>query len=243
MTAAVMIGTPAMTGVAMGPAMTIVGATIAASVMPTGDGMIAWMTIAAGTIGVPAMATDGATIAIPGATIDAVESQPTYLAVGLLTGPGFIGAALSGWSFPAGTEQSGQAGGMTPEAATYPGCRFPAEIVSHAAWLYHAHRHRRTAELRSYGVARREVPPEVRHRTSRYLNNRAENSHRPTRRRERQMQRFKSPSRAQRFLSAHAVIHGHFRPRRHLMTGAQYRRVRAKAFRIWQQETCVQTAA
>jgi putative transposase len=87
-----------------------------------------------------------------------------------------------------------------------------------------------TDGLRSYGVARREVLPDVRHRTSRYLNNRAENSHRPTRRRERQMQRFKSPGQAQRFLSSHAMIHGHFRPRRHLMTAAQYRRARAKAF-------------
>ncbi|MBV9777788.1 MAG: DDE-type integrase/transposase/recombinase [Acetobacteraceae bacterium] len=45
-----------------------------------------------------------------------------------------------------------------------------------------------TDGLRSYGVARRELLPEARHRSSRYLNNRAENSHRPTRRRERQMQ-------------------------------------------------------
>ena len=81
-------------------------------------------------------------------------------------------------------------------------------------------------------MARREVLPEVRHRTSRYLNNRAENSHRPTRRRERQMQRFKPPEHAQRFLSSHAMIYGHFRPRRHLMTTAQYRRARAKAFRV-----------
>src|SRR5829696_5075074 len=50
-----------------------------------------------------------------------------------------------------------------------------------------------TDGLRSYGAAHRELMPEVKHRTSRYLNNRAENSHRPTRRRERQMQRFKSP--------------------------------------------------
>jgi transposase-like protein len=35
-------------------------------------------------------------------------------------------------------------------------------------------------------------------------NKRAENSHQPTRRRERKMQRFKSPGSAQRFLSAHA---------------------------------------
>ncbi len=100
-----------------------------------------------------------------------------------------------------------------------------------------------TDGLKSYGVARREVLPDVRHRTSRYLNNRAENSHRPARRRERQMQRFKSPDQAQRFLSAHAMIYGHFRPRRHLMSAVRYRRARAEAFRVWRQETCVQMAA
>jgi transposase-like protein len=52
-----------------------------------------------------------------------------------------------------------------------------------------------TDKLRSYGVAQRHLLPDVEHRQSRYLNNRAENSHRPTRRRERQMQRFKSPRR------------------------------------------------
>jgi putative transposase len=100
-----------------------------------------------------------------------------------------------------------------------------------------------TDGLRSYGAARREVLPDVRHRRSRYLNNRAENSHRPTRRRERQMQRFKSLAQAQRFLSAHAMIYGHFRPRRHLMSADQYRRTRNTAFRIWGQETCVQLPA
>ena len=100
-----------------------------------------------------------------------------------------------------------------------------------------------TDGLRSYGVAQREVLPGVKHRTSRYLNNRAENSHRPTRRRERQMQRFKSPEQAQRFLSSHAMIYGHFRPRRHLMTAPQYRHAHAEAFRVWRQETCVQMAA
>ena len=241
----------------------------------------------------------------------------------------------------------GQAGEMTSEPATYPGYRFPAEIISHAVWLYHVFslsfrdvelilaergvivshesirqwclkfgadfarklRRRRpkpgdtwhldevflkingelhylwravdqhgvvldilvqgrrnasaakrffkrllaglrykprrivTDGLRSYGVAQREVLPDVRHRTSRYLNNRAENSHRPTRRRERQMQRFKSPEQAQRFLSSHAMIYGHFRPRRHLMTADQYRRAHTEAFRVWRQETRVQIAA
>ena len=233
---------------------------------------------------------------------------------------------------------------MTPELATYPGYRFPAEIISHAVWLYHVFslslrdvelilaergigvthesirnwcltfggtfarklRRRRpkpgdtwhvdevflkingvlhylwravdqlgvvldilvqsrrnataakrffkrllaglkfkpsrivTDGLRSYGVAQRELLPEVKHRTSRYLNNRAENSHRPTRRRERQMQRFKSAKQAQLFLSSHAMIYGHFRPRRHLMTAMQYRRARDKSFRVWCEETCVQ---
>ncbi|WP_043838627.1 IS6 family transposase [Muricoccus aerilatus] len=236
---------------------------------------------------------------------------------------------------------------MTSEPATYPGYRFPAEIISHAVWLYHVFslslrdvelilaergiivtrerirnwcckfgsefaaklRRRRpkpgdtwhldevflringvlhylwravdqhglvldilvqdrrngsaakrffkrllaglrykprrlvTDGLRSYGVAQRELLPEVPHRSSRYLNNRAENSHRPTRRRERQMQRFKSPEQTQRFLSAHSMIYGQFRPRRHLMTAGEYRRARTKAFRSWQQETCVQTAS
>ncbi|MBK1660801.1 IS6 family transposase [Paracraurococcus ruber] len=100
-----------------------------------------------------------------------------------------------------------------------------------------------TDGLLSYGVAHREVMPEVKHRICRYLNNRAENSHRPTRRRERQMQRFKSPKQAQRFLSSHAMIYGHFRPRRHLMTAGQYRRGRAEAFQAWREETSVQMAA
>jgi putative transposase len=97
-----------------------------------------------------------------------------------------------------------------------------------------------TDKLRSYGVAQRELLPDVEHRQSRYLNNRAENSHRPTRRRERQMQRFKSPRQAQRFLSAHAFIYGHFHPRRHRMTARTYRSARTAAFRVWQRETCAQ---
>ena len=70
-----------------------------------------------------------------------------------------------------------------------------------------------TDKLRSYGVAQRQLLPGVVHRQSRYLNNRAENSHRPTRRRERQMQRFKSSRQAQDFRFAQACTYGHFRPR------------------------------
>jgi putative transposase len=95
---------------------------------------------------------------------------------------------------------------------------------------------------KSCGVAQREVLPGVLHRSGRYLNNRAKNSHLPTRRRERQMQRFKSAEEVQRFLSAHSMIYAHFRPRRHLMTAGECRRARTKALRIWQQEICVQAA-
>jgi putative transposase len=100
-----------------------------------------------------------------------------------------------------------------------------------------------TDKLRSYGVAQRRLLPSVEHRQSRYLNNRAENSHRPTRRRERQMQRFKSSDQAQNFLFAHAFIHGHFHPRRHLMTATNYRAIRSAAFSVWKQETCARRAA
>ena len=99
-----------------------------------------------------------------------------------------------------------------------------------------------TDKLRSYGAAKREVFPDVEHRQSRYLNNRAENSHRPTRQRERQRQHFKSARQAQRFLSTPSFIYGHFRPRRHLIAARQYRAIRARAFKVWQQETCVRKA-
>jgi putative transposase len=63
-----------------------------------------------------------------------------------------------------------------------------------------------TDKLKSYGAALRELLPGVEHRQHRYLNNRAENSHQPTRQRERRMQGFKSPGHAQRFLSAYGPI-------------------------------------
>ena len=49
-----------------------------------------------------------------------------------------------------------------------------------------------TDDLRSYSAAARELGIERRHERGRWKNNRAENSHQPTRRRERKMQRFKS---------------------------------------------------
>jgi putative transposase len=89
-----------------------------------------------------------------------------------------------------------------------------------------------TDQLRSYGVAQRQLLSDVEHRQSQYLNNRAENSHGPTRRRERQMQRFKSSRQAQDFLSAHVFTYGHFRPRRHQLAAADYRMIRLDAFNV-----------
>ena len=80
-----------------------------------------------------------------------------------------------------------------------------------------------TDKLRSYAVAHREVMPSVEHRQSQYLNNRAENSHQPTRQRERAMKRFRTPGAAHRFLAVFSVISPHFRPRRHRLTADGYR--------------------
>ena len=90
-----------------------------------------------------------------------------------------------------------------------------------------------TDKLRSYGAAKRDIMPSVEHRQSRYLNNRAEASDQPTRRRERHMKRFKSARHAQRFLSIHCRIHNHFQLGRHLLSASDHRDARANAFRIW----------
>ena len=90
-----------------------------------------------------------------------------------------------------------------------------------------------TDRLRSYSAALPRVLPRVRHKRGHWLNNRAENSHQPTRERERRMRRFKSFQQAQRFLSVHATINSCFRPRRHLLTAARYHAVRQQCFRMW----------
>ena len=94
-----------------------------------------------------------------------------------------------------------------------------------------------TDKLKSYGAAKREILPGVDHRQHRYLNNRAENSHQPTRQRERRMQGFKSPGHAQRFLSAYGPIAQHFRPRRHLLSAHAYRQEMVQRFQSWQEVT------
>ncbi len=90
-----------------------------------------------------------------------------------------------------------------------------------------------TDKLASDGAAMRAVLPSVEHRRHKGRNNRAENSHQPTRERERRMRRFKSPGHAQRFLAAYGPIASHCRPRRHRLTAASYRQTRDERFATW----------
>jgi putative transposase len=100
-----------------------------------------------------------------------------------------------------------------------------------------------TDKLASYGGARRQVLRSVEHRQSKYLNNRAENSHQPTRARERAMKKFTSAGHARRFLSAFRGISPHFRPGRHRLSAAEYRREMTDRFTTWNQITGPATAA
>jgi len=91
-----------------------------------------------------------------------------------------------------------------------------------------------TDKLRSYGAARAKMGLRVDHRQHKGLNNRAENSHQPTRRRERIMKRFKSARQAQRFLSVHDQVANLFHtPYPQKATAKDRRAVRAGAFAVW----------
>jgi putative transposase len=100
-----------------------------------------------------------------------------------------------------------------------------------------------TDKLTSDGAAKREILPGMEHRQSRYLNNRCENSHRPTRQRERRMQGFKSPGHAQRFLSAYGPMSQHFRPRRHLLLASESREEMGKRVESWAEVMGTERAA
>ena len=88
-------------------------------------------------------------------------------------------------------------------------------------------------KLRSYGVAQRELIPEIIHNTSQYANNRTELSHQPTSVRERGMRRFKSAAQARRFLNIHAAVYNLFNIGRHLVGAKHYRKLRIDTFERW----------
>jgi putative transposase len=90
-----------------------------------------------------------------------------------------------------------------------------------------------TDKLRSYFKPIRDLAPNADHRAHKGLNNRIEGSHRPTRKREKIMGRFKSSRQAQRFLATHDQINTIFRPRRYRISAISYRHSRSDAFHLW----------
>ena len=91
-----------------------------------------------------------------------------------------------------------------------------------------------TDKLTSYSVAHRDMLASVEHRQSKYMNNLAENSHQPTRQRERAMKRFTPPGHAQRFLSVFSDISPHIRPGRHRLSAPEWRTEITDRFTVWQ---------
>ena len=91
-----------------------------------------------------------------------------------------------------------------------------------------------TDKLRSYGAAMKELGiPQRHHNKGRWINNRAENSHQPFRRRERAMHRFRRMKTLQKFASVHAAVHNHFNQERHLVSREIYKERRSAAFTEW----------
>ncbi|MBV8883405.1 MAG: IS6 family transposase, partial [Chroococcidiopsidaceae cyanobacterium CP_BM_RX_35] len=100
-----------------------------------------------------------------------------------------------------------------------------------------------TDKLKSYEAAKKRLMKNVEHRAHKGLNNRVENSHQPTRVRERRMRRFKSPGQAQRFLSTFGPIRDHFHPKQHELSAKRYREQLRQRFEDWREIACVKVAA
>ena len=92
-----------------------------------------------------------------------------------------------------------------------------------------------TDKLRSYHAAMKVIGNAERQETGRWLNNRAENSHQPFRRRERAMAKFRSAKSLQKFASIHASVHNHFYQERHLYNRENFKLNRSAALAEWRQ--------
>ncbi len=92
-----------------------------------------------------------------------------------------------------------------------------------------------TDKLRFYDAAKREIMPGIEHRSHKGLNNRAENSHLPVRRREKRMMRFKSAGHCQRFVSVHPQVANHFHLNRKHLPASDYRNLRDQANSVWRE--------
>jgi len=100
-----------------------------------------------------------------------------------------------------------------------------------------------TDKLKSYAAAKKQVLKSVEHRAHKGLNNLCENSHQPTRVRERRMRRFKSPGQAQRFLSAFGPIRDYFHPKQHQLTAPRYREQLRQRLDDWREVVGLNSAA
>jgi putative transposase len=100
-----------------------------------------------------------------------------------------------------------------------------------------------TDQLASYVPAVKRVLPRSEHRRHTRLNNRAENSHRPVRKRERAMQRFESPEHAQRFRETFSRVCNHFRPRRHRLPARHSRQIMRERFEQWRESARLETVS
>ena len=96
-----------------------------------------------------------------------------------------------------------------------------------------------TDKLRSYRSAFQKLGLSTRHVQGRRANNRAENSRQPVRRRERRMQRFKSPGGTQRFLAIHSATYNTFYQQRHLLNRTTFKQLQSESFEIWSAATSV----
>ena len=92
-----------------------------------------------------------------------------------------------------------------------------------------------TDKLRSYHAAMKVIGNAERQETGRWLNNRAENSQQPFRRRERAMAKFRSAKSLQKFASIHASVHNHFNQERHLYNRENFKLNRSAALAEWRQ--------
>lgn len=96
-----------------------------------------------------------------------------------------------------------------------------------------------TDKLRSYNAAFRKLGLCSEHVTNKRANNQVENSHQPVRRRERKMQRFKSPGSAQRFLNLQSATYNNFYFQRHLLDRETFKKYRKSAFVEWNAASAV----
>jgi len=92
-----------------------------------------------------------------------------------------------------------------------------------------------TDRLGSYGAAMKAMGIVERQECGRWLNNRAENSHQPFRRRERAMAKFRTPATLQKFAAVHASVHNHFNQERHLHTRKNFKLNRTAALAEWRE--------